>query len=271
MKSIQKRFYNVLPRVGSASSSSSPSVTALPQSPASPPRARSNSLSSSNRPFHSASSSVSPLSFFDTPFTPSSRSSLPSPSRLPIEAKPTELEAPPPTPHGQSSQTNASHAPLSLGVTQPPSNNGHTLVGNLHGSSGHHALFPYSLTSASNLYPATLPTTHAHTQHVQAKKHKPKYQLYVGAYGIPKKCSANGISSSRKRGIPIRTQNAEEDMGLAVQIGEDAYFVRDNAMGVADGVGGWARVKPNGMLSCEKSSLYAHYSDGRYAFEVIKC
>ena len=60
-------------------------------------------------------------------------------------------------------------------------------------------------------------------------------------------------------------------MGLAVQIGEDAYFVRDNAMGVADGVGGWARVKPNGMLSCEKSSLYAHYSDGRYAFEVIKC
>ncbi|KAF8907619.1 phosphatase 2C-like domain-containing protein [Gymnopilus junonius] len=28
---------------------------------------------------------------------------------------------------------------------------------------------------------------------------------------------------------------------LSVQVGEDAYFVRDNAMGIADGVGGWAK------------------------------
>jgi hypothetical protein len=246
MKSIQKRFYNVLPRVGAAPSPSSSSVTTLPQTPASPPvpRARSNSLSSPSRPFHTAGSNISPLNFFDAPFPPTSRSSLPSPSRLPIEAKPAELEGPPPPPHSQSTQTNASHAPLSLGLT---SNSGHTLVGNSHGSSGHHALFSYSLTPAPNLYPANLPAAHAHTQHAHAKKHKPKYQLYVGAYGIPKKCSANGIPSSRKRGIPTRTQSGEDDMGLAVQVGEDAYFVRDNAMGVADGVGGWARVKPKGM------------------------
>ncbi|KAF8737678.1 hypothetical protein AX14_012550 [Amanita brunnescens Koide BX004] len=248
MKSIQKRFYNALPRVGAASSpsSSSSSVTTLPQTPVSPPvpRARSNSLSSSSRPFHTAGSNVSPLNFFDTPFPQTSRSSLAPPSRLPIEAKPAELEGAPPTLHGQSSQTNASHAPLSLGVTQPPSNCGHTLAGNSH-ASGHHALFSYSLTPGPNLYPATLPTPHEPTQHAHAKKHKPKYQLYVGAYGIPKKCSANGISSSRKRGIPTRTQSGEDDMCLAVQVGEDAYFVRDNAMGVADGVGGWARVKRN--------------------------
>ncbi|KZS93908.1 hypothetical protein SISNIDRAFT_401072, partial [Sistotremastrum niveocremeum HHB9708] len=30
-------------------------------------------------------------------------------------------------------------------------------------------------------------------------------------------------------------------LDLAVQVGEDAYFIRENAMGVADGVGGWAR------------------------------
>ena len=34
---------------------------------------------------------------------------------------------------------------------------------------------------------------------------------------------------------------------LAVQVGEDAYFVRDNAMGVADGVGGWCRTRTSGL------------------------
>jgi hypothetical protein len=87
---------------------------------------------------------------------------------------------------------------------------------------------------------------------VQAKKQRAKYQLYVGAYGIPKKCSTAGTSTSRKRGIPTRTQSGDENMNLAVQVGEDAYFVRDNAMGVADGVGGWARVKPKGMQGYNK-------------------
>ncbi|KAJ7498029.1 hypothetical protein B0H11DRAFT_1909585 [Mycena galericulata] len=30
------------------------------------------------------------------------------------------------------------------------------------------------------------------------------------------------------------------DAPLAAQVGEDAYFIRENAMGVADGVGRWA-------------------------------
>jgi hypothetical protein len=34
-----------------------------------------------------------------------------------------------------------------------------------------------------------------------------------------------------------------DGLDLAIQVGEDAYFVRDNAMGVADGVGGWCRTR----------------------------
>ena len=33
--------------------------------------------------------------------------------------------------------------------------------------------------------------------------------------------------------------SSNEEVNLAVQVGEDAYFITDNAMGVADGVGGW--------------------------------
>lgn len=227
MKSLQKRIYNVL---GAASTASSPTTTT---------RARSNSLSSSSRPFHTVS--VSPLNFFDSPPPSSPRSSIPSSSRLPVEAKPAEIEGPPHPTHGQSSQTNVSHPPLSLALTQPQSNGGSAFVGNSHGSSGHPALFSYSLTSVTNLNSTTLNGACAQQQHVQAKKHKPKYQFYVGAYGIPKKCDP----STRRRPIP----QSEDDMGLAVQIGEDAYFIRDDAMGVADGVGGWAKARSRDIHS----------------------
>jgi hypothetical protein len=213
-------------------------------------RARSNSLSSSNRPFHTVGGSISPLNFFDTP-PPSPRPSIPSPSRLPVETKPAEIEGPPHSTQGQSSQTHVSHPPLSLALTQPQSNGSNTLVGNTHGPSGHPSLFSYSLTSVPNLHPETSPAAYTSQQDVQAKKQRPKYQLYVGAYGIPKKCAPPG-SPVRKRPIPLRFQN-EEDMGLAVQVGEDAYFIRDNAMGVADGVGGWAKVKPRGTKVPAKS------------------
>ncbi|KAG6914551.1 hypothetical protein DXG01_016660 [Tephrocybe rancida] len=54
-----------------------------------------------------------------------------------------------------------------------------------------------------------------------------------------------------------------------VQVGEDAYFVREGAVGVADGVGGWARnlngsEKPCHTLSSSPSALFAkrlmHYT-----------
>jgi hypothetical protein len=62
-----------------------------------------------------------------------------------------------------------------------------------------------------------------------------KYTLDVGAYGMPKR---RGNGGSR-----TESHSEQEHSSLSVQVGEDAYFVRGNAMGVADGVGGWARSK----------------------------
>lgn len=67
-----------------------------------------------------------------------------------------------------------------------------------------------------------------------------RYHLDVGAYGIPKhakKPVKSGMGSCFVQDVP------SEDLSLAVQVGEDAYFIRENAMGVADGVGGWSRAR----------------------------
>ncbi|CAE6481190.1 unnamed protein product [Rhizoctonia solani] len=51
------------------------------------------------------------------------------------------------------------------------------------------------------------------------------WSFECGAYGIPKKA---------------KRKTTDEDLTMAVQVGEDSYFVRPDALGVADGVGGWA-------------------------------
>ncbi|CAE6344514.1 unnamed protein product [Rhizoctonia solani] len=50
------------------------------------------------------------------------------------------------------------------------------------------------------------------------------WSFECGAYGIPKKAK----------------HTSDESLERAVQVGEDSYFVRPDALGVADGVGGWA-------------------------------
>ncbi|KAG8997380.1 hypothetical protein FRB93_000384 [Tulasnella sp. JGI-2019a] len=60
----------------------------------------------------------------------------------------------------------------------------------------------------------------------------PGYSLEIGAYGIPKRRSARNDDGA---GSGSSSQNYD----LAVQVGEDAYFFREDALGVADGVGGW--------------------------------
>ncbi|PBK62681.1 protein serine/threonine phosphatase 2C [Armillaria solidipes] len=65
-----------------------------------------------------------------------------------------------------------------------------------------------------------------------------KLILDVGGYGIPKRCMSGSVG------------------GKAVMVGEDAFFVRRNAMGVADGVGGWARGQT--IPGPTPSALFAH-------------
>ncbi|KAL0580113.1 hypothetical protein V5O48_001889 [Marasmius crinis-equi] len=75
-----------------------------------------------------------------------------------------------------------------------------------------------------------------------------KYQLDVGAYGIPKKAS------------PASLRHMHTD-SLSVGVGEDAYFIREDAIGVADGVGGWSRLcSPSaGPSTMTPSAMFAKH------------
>ncbi|KAF8645386.1 hypothetical protein AX16_007888 [Volvariella volvacea WC 439] len=204
-------------------------------------RARSNSLY--------APTSILPHSF-DSPPPPNGRPIL-SANRLSVEAKAQSESG---THHSHSSAltapTNSSTLSLSLSPAQS------ALFAYPHFPS-----FPYGLPAPSNLEPP-----------VCAKRHKQRYQLDVAAYGIPKRSKAADPNSK------FAASRTIDDMDLSVQVGEDAYFIRDNAMGVADGVGGWARCKHHKDVRTPSlhspSALFArrlmHYCSAELEFESRK-
>ncbi|EJD50662.1 protein serine/threonine phosphatase 2C [Auricularia subglabra TFB-10046 SS5] len=78
-----------------------------------------------------------------------------------------------------------------------------------------------------------------------SKKTRAAFSLESAAYGIPKQrqrtlSPAPAASTSFVASSMHRAPAAEVDLNLSVQVGEDAYFLLPNALGVSDGVGGWA-------------------------------
>jgi len=62
----------------------------------------------------------------------------------------------------------------------------------------------------------------------------------------------------------MESTNNVDKAYLSVGVGEDAYFRRRNAIGVADGVGGWSRVKgANPALYSRKLMHYACQEVGK--------
>ncbi|KAJ6580907.1 hypothetical protein B0H19DRAFT_1060608 [Mycena capillaripes] len=174
-------------------------------------RVRSNSAS---RTLYTNTTSLSSSlgSFFDPAPPPPPNTRLTA-HRLPIEAR-GEVEGP------NNGNPHPTHAPLALAAPHAPANQ-HPHPAQLA------LLFSYTPGPAPKAGPAPA------TGSTKAQRRRgPRYTLDVGAYGIP------------KRGHRVQPPT---DAPLAVQVGEDAYFVRENAMGVADGVGGWARVKHPGI------------------------
>ena len=201
------------------------------------PRIRANSVSSS-RLYSSPS-----LSLFDSSAPSPSRPVLSS-NRFYIESKPTEVESP--------QHPSYSQPPFSLALAQPHSS-GQTLANS--NPQGQYALFPYSSFPAYG-QPHTQQTAQEDKYARPRSKHQRlKYQLDVGAYGIPKRCRA-APPPRRHRYHPAHQHHPVEDVCLSVQVGEDAYFVRDNAMGVADGVGGWSKIHST-QPSLTPSALFA--------------
>ncbi|PPQ90483.1 hypothetical protein CVT25_014766 [Psilocybe cyanescens] len=101
---------------------------------------------------------------------------------------------------------------------------------------------PVPTQSTSSRAPSSSDPPRAH------KRQRLQYQLDVGAYGIPK---------HRSQARAFHSTSAYPHTALSVQVGEDAYFVRDNAMGIADGVGGWARSVPHSSTHPTPSALFS--------------
>ncbi|KAG6897253.1 hypothetical protein C0992_003037, partial [Termitomyces sp. T32_za158] len=61
---------------------------------------------------------------------------------------------------------------------------------------------------------------------------------------------------------------APDPPSLSIQVGEDAYFIRGNALGVADGVGGWSKSTPRLPTLPSPSALFArrlmHFSASEF-------
>ncbi|KAL4076512.1 hypothetical protein V8B97DRAFT_1941484 [Scleroderma yunnanense] len=239
MKTIQKRFYTALPRAvphhHPPSSSPSSSIS----------RVRSNSAPSA-RSLYTANPSSGPLAFFDSPPPPppSSRPGNPhglSTSRLPVKAEGegTTSHHSQSSPHGHG-QTSG-QLPFSLALTSPQANSSPPHLPVAYQAS---SLFSYSSFAPLPFYSAQV-SDHSDS-HKHTKRPRMRYHLDVGAYGIPKRANkhAKPGRDDYTNTTLFHARGAQtEDLNLAVQVGEDAYFVRENAMGVADGVGGWSRTR----------------------------
>ena len=191
------------------------------------PTTRPRSNSTNSRSFYTQPT-ISPLAFFDAPPVPHT----PSPGSRPTTIG-SSLRLVQPKPEAETSQQSHNHShgsapPLFSAVlsSSPHSQN----TGN------YPQVFPYlPYPQPAHLAPAA--ATDAQLAESPLDAYRPRYHLDVGAYGIPKSYKPSAPNRDflhRKSGPSVC-----EDAALATQVGEDAYFITDNAMGVADGVGGW--------------------------------
>ncbi|KAI0084410.1 hypothetical protein BDY19DRAFT_971805 [Irpex rosettiformis] len=235
---------------------------------ASASRVRSNSCSS--RSLYTASSSSLPFPFFDAPGTsPPARPSstnLVAPTRLAAEVK-AEVESGQTSQHSQHQNSPHSHSHGTNSSGPPP----YSLVfssGNAQSdasSSGHHLQAHYQLMFPNHLpfglgsgVDGALGTGNKDLEH-SSKRPQHRYHLDVGAYGIPKYTRKGGRVAGRDGFTPGAGIQSDHPNNHAVQVGEDAYFIRGNAMGVADGVGGWSKARKLGTADSgpSPSALFA--------------
>ena len=193
------------------------------------PTTRPRSNSANSRSFYSQPT-ISPLAFFDAPPVPHT----PSPGSRPTSIG-SSLRLVQPKPEAETSQQSHNHShgsapPLFSAVLSSSPQSQTQNIGQ------YPQVFPYlPYPQPAHLAPAA--ATDAQLAESSLDVDRPRYQLDIGAYGIPKnyKSSASNRDFLQRRSGPSACEGAT----LATQVGEDAYFITVNAMGVADGVGGW--------------------------------
>ena len=244
--SIHKRLYTVLPRPPSVAAASAASTSQLPL-----PRVRSNSASSP-RTLYTAPH----LAFFDAqgppppPTTRGGHSNVIIGTRVAAEVR-AEVEG-----HTTHPQHPSGHLPYPLALTLGQSE-----------SSPHLPLSPYnpflSYQALSPLFVASAKTAESAAPETRRRRQRARYHLDVGAYGIPKRSRGHCIAGRDGHGrFDVRPELHPDELARAVQVGEDAYFVRDNAMGVADGVGGWSKHRRAGERDASSPICFLAVSMG---------
>lgn len=131
----------------------------------------------------------------------------PSPTRVNAPQQSTQQSNPQNNPPATSSFHLAPSAPGSPSSVSPV----------LHNPSASHLNYTFLPTRSSLVSP-------------KPRRSTPYYRLLPAVHGLPK---------PRLRALP----STDDSLHFAHQIGEDAYFIRPDALGVADGVGGWASQK----------------------------
>ncbi|KAL7336075.1 hypothetical protein PS15p_201447 [Mucor circinelloides] len=108
-----------------------------------------------------------------------------------------------------------------------------------------------------------------HDEHQQHHKSLPLLNFFSKSYAkpVPSYIFAHGASGFAKRQrytTPDLNKNQNEHY-YSIQIGEDAYFRRSDAIGVADGVGGWQGVSAaNAALYSRKLMHHAYLELERF-------
>ncbi|KAK4054942.1 hypothetical protein OIV83_000866 [Microbotryomycetes sp. JL201] len=93
-------------------------------------------------------------------------------------------------------------------------------------------------SSASASYPSqALPTFFGASLNVARRSN---LVFRNGAYGIPK-IPVDDKGKEKAAAMAEAEETNNIDLPLSVSVGEDAYFLRADSLGVADGVGGWSR------------------------------
>jgi protein phosphatase PTC7 len=132
-------------------------------------------------------------------------------------------------------------------------------------SSSSHALLNHYVASFPDLRDTR--TLHPPPDAKASSTYSSSLEFRIGATGLakvrPPPTPPRSSPSGRERPPPPRTFPLEDIKAptelSSVQVGEDAYFTRPDAMCIADGVGGWAKSGRGGANAARWSRLLTHF------------
>ncbi|PVU96176.1 hypothetical protein BB561_001340 [Smittium simulii] len=106
-------------------------------------------------------------------------------------------------------------------------------------------------------------------KYIHSKNHQTKnFKFLTGSFGIPKKSltaknkplKSTTITPSLQKAYPLQN-TLLDNSELSFNVGEDAYFVKSDALGIADGIGSWSQKLAADSALFSKRLLYNSHSE----------